>query len=85
MQKKCSECHSAKGSGAPQLSQGLPQQLTLHVYVVVPIANVVVATMKPQSATVSGELENMCVEVMPDSGSSISLIMESFINSSYQT
>ena len=47
------------------------------------IPNVVVAAVRSQGAIVSGQLGNMCVEVMLDSGSSISLLW-SFINSSYQ-
>ena len=40
--------------------------------------NVVVAAVRSQGAIVKGELGNVCVEVMMDSGSSISLMMESF-------
>ena len=42
------------------------------------IPNVVVAAVKSQGAIVKGELGGLCVEVMMDSGSSISLMMESF-------
>ena len=46
--------------------------------------NVVVAAVRSQGAIVNGQLGNMHVDVMLDSGSSISLIIESFTNSSYQ-
>ena len=42
--------------------------------------NVVVAVVRSQGAIVKGQLGNTCVEVMLDSGSSISLIKESLIN-----
>ena len=42
------------------------------------IPNVVVAAVKSQGAIVKGELGGLCVEVMMDPGSSISLMMESF-------
>ena len=42
--------------------------------------NVVVAVARSQGAIVKGQLGNTCVEVMLDSGSSISLIKESLIN-----
>ena len=46
--------------------------------------NVVVAAVRSQGAIVNGQLGNTHVDVMLDSGSSISLTMESFTNSSYQ-
>ena len=42
------------------------------------IPNVVVAAVKSQGAIVKGELGGLCVKVMMVSGSSISLMMESF-------
>ena len=48
------------------------------------VPNVVVAAVRSQGAIVQGKLGNMCVEIMMDSGSSISLIMENYVKSSYQ-
>ena len=42
------------------------------------IPNIVVAAVKSQGAIVKGDLGGLCVKVMMDSGSSISLMMESF-------
>lgn len=46
-------------------------------------SNIVVAAVRSQGAVIKGELGNMCVEIMMDSGSSISLVMESFAENFY--
>ena len=50
----------------------------------IPVSNVVVAAVRSQGAVIKGKLGNVCVDVMMDSGSSISLVMESFAKNYYQ-
>ena len=68
-----SKCQSGNKNGAPRM--GWRHHSKPFVF-----AMLVAAVVRSQDPTVKGQLGNTCVEVMLDSGSSISLIKESLIN-----